>query len=264
LSRVRSSLDELASFLSRSAAAFEERVCGLARALADGRPPDRPMPRLAQVLGETMALADLFGRRRVLLVVDGMKRGREVFAAPWPLTSFAATLLFPSLTFDEALKDLLTREPRLAPSARMVAELYSTKQAFALARSSELEVTARVQAALGKLIGEGVTGPKAERVVQEIRGWSRAYADTVYRTSPDTACTAGRFQQAADPDVAEVAQAFQRFAIRARNRSTPPGSRSTPRAGRGPGRWIVSASSARTRTRKTSGRPRGRTTPSAT
>ncbi len=215
--KARSPLDELAEFLSRSASQFEERMLDLARALADGRPAERARARFAEALGQTMALADLYGRRRVLLEVDAAKRRQFSTGEPWPVTTFAVTPLFPSLSFEEALRDLLTREPRLAPGAHLVAELYSTRHAFALARSSELEITKRVQAALGNLMSEGITRPKAEQVIQSIGGWSRAYADTVYRTNLNTAYTAGRFQQAADPDVADVMPAFERFAIRDSN-----------------------------------------------
>lgn len=222
MARARPAIHELASFLGRSAALFEERMLGVAATLVDDRRSrEKALDGLAEVLGETMALADLYGRRRVFLEVDAVERTAystpPTFLDSWPVTSFAGTPLFPRVTFAEALKDLVGREPRLAPNAELVAELYSTRHAFALARSSELQITERVQKALADLVEQGVTQKKAEAVLQEIGPWTRAYADTVYRTNLNTAYTAGRFQQAADPDVAAVMPAFERFSVRDSN-----------------------------------------------
>ena len=45
----------------------------------------------------------------------------------------------------EVLEDILRREPRLAPSAEMVSDLYSRQHAFALAYSHQVKITEKVQ-----------------------------------------------------------------------------------------------------------------------
>jgi len=65
-------------------------------------------------------------------------------------------------------------------------------------------VAQKVQEAISKTMQAGASDVPPSKVISEITGWSRAYADTVYRTNLCGAYSAGRLRQAMDPDVEDV------------------------------------------------------------
>lgn len=200
---------EFAKLLERSTEEFARSFLGLLGAVSRGSGVERARDRVATVLGQTMTLADLYGRRRVLLEVDDVER-RNVATSH---AAFAATPVVPNVPFSEAFKDILSREPRLAANAAEVAKLYQQRHAFALARSAETEITQAVQGFIGKAVEKGVAAPSAAAVVQGLGDFTRSYAQMVYRTNLTTAYTAGRFQQAQEPGVVDVLPAMERTEI---------------------------------------------------
>lgn len=171
--------------------------------------PDRAayeagMARLADTIRATQTYADFLGRRRVWLEFDSASRGFH-YAADDPVE----TPIVPNVPFEEALYDLVTREPRLASSAEEVARLYSQEHVFALARVADLRLVERIQKYLADAKREGKGEVEAVRTMADLGDFTRAYARVVYRTNLATAYSAGRKAQAAEPVVRELLPAFR-------------------------------------------------------
>lgn len=154
-----------------------------------------------------MTLADLLGRRRMLLEADAM-RGRQQPAEGLLLLQAAVPKDLPNVPFEEALQDIASREPRLADSADAINRLYQTRHSFAVRRSADISLTRKIQRIIETSAREGRPADSIENI-ERLGDFSRAYAQTVYRTNLNTAYTAGRFQQARDPDVAQVIGAME-------------------------------------------------------
>lgn len=219
--RLLSPIDELQDLSNNSvvtvARAVESLILAEARAqVAKGEPAkvQAALSRLADVLRQSQSLADLLGRRRAFLELDAARSAMQRSAARDRSIHYVQTPVVPRVPFQEAIDDLVSREPRLAESADLVAEVYTRRHGFALAESADLSITERVRKAIEKSLRLGLPEPKATEIVRQLGDFTRAYAQTAYRTNLNTAFTAGRFQQAADPEVAPVMPAFEYLAIR--------------------------------------------------
>lgn len=201
---------ELNRFLDRKASIFNQALLQLASAHMGKADYNVALSDLAQLLRHTMMLADLHGRKRVLMEADRFKK-----TAKFDLPS--SNPITPGVPFEEAIEDLITREPRLENDYRRVAELYNTEHVFAAARSVDLNVTRRVQKALEDMMREGKGISSTEPIIREIGDWTRSYSETVYRTNANTAYTKGRFEQMLDPDVLEVMPAFELVGLEDQN-----------------------------------------------
>jgi hypothetical protein len=190
---------ELDDLLDASTEDIRAALWALARAAVARRPRDRALKGVQAAVGETLVIANLLGRRRVLLDMDAQ---------------FAAVMDVPRVEFADAIASILSREPRLAESAEAVADMYAGRYSFAVARSIDEQLTARIQVAIASLIDRGEPAPKAAAVLAEIGEWTQSYADTVYRTNLSTAYTAGRFAQALEPDVVRALPALERYSVR--------------------------------------------------
>lgn len=206
-----SSIKELNGFLDRRASAFERALLALLKSrYAQGGDEEQAFSNLTALLGATLVLAQLHGRRRTLLEAD---RLREAPAAAFEAKPEKSPLSM-GLAFEEAVEDLLAREPRLVSSAREIAELYSQGKVFAMAKSISRRLTERVQAAITQMMISGENLGKGENEIlriasEESHDWVRAYASTVYRTNVANAYTEGRLTQVQNPEVAEVVKAFE-------------------------------------------------------
>ncbi len=156
---------------------------------------ERAQRTLERRLRNTMAVADLLGRRRVLLELDQ----RKTFARDVPF--------LPNVPFEQAIRDLVQRRPVLAIGWQAAQEAYA-QGSFALARAASQQVSARVQKQVASALRRGATQQEAEQaILRALRtggegfGFTRAYAETVFRTVVSTSYAAGRHQQAQDPDV---------------------------------------------------------------
>lgn len=202
---VRAPDDELATLYRSSQAAVLDGLLGV---IAFHTHKDRrqllqhssaPASRkFARAMGEAMALADLIGRRRLLLEL----RARGAFRSD-------PADIVPHVPFEEAVADIVSREPVLAASAAEVSAAYTQRHAFSLARKAEISVVRRVQKALGDMARLGVAEPSAARLLEELAGFSRAYAQTVFRTNLASANAAGRWRQSRTEPVRAVASAFE-------------------------------------------------------
>lgn len=209
--RLKSAESEFETLADRSTDDFARQFVSMLRAVVNGdaRGLANARDRLARVLAETMTLADLMGRRRLWLEFDAAK----VTFEPAEAAAFAASPVVPNVPFREALSDLVTREPRLANTAKEVADLYTNRHAFALARSAEHSITTAVQGFIERSVITGTPVSKAADIIAELGDFTKGYARMAYRTNLSTAWTAGRMQQAREPAVKVALPAFERFSV---------------------------------------------------
>ena len=156
---------------------------GVIRVEVDRGGGERETRELARLFEQTLTLSDLLGRAELLDELDG---------------NFAAkpSLLVRAISFVKAIADLVRREPRLAKTAERVSKLYRTEHAFALAKSTALEVTQRVRDRVADAVSRGEKPESARAAVKDLGPWSKAYAETVYTTNVSAAYTAGRMDEA--------------------------------------------------------------------
>lgn len=189
---------ELALLWVKSVGPIYTKMVSLSREIVKAFPSASKLHSLTESLADTLAatqgVADMMGRRRLLLEMDANRS-----KAP-RMTSYDAAdakqPLIPDVKFHDAIVDMVSRDPRLARGAEAVAETYSTQHAFAAAKSASLEITKRVQGAVVRGIREGTPEGTAGKIIAAIADWTRAYAETVFRTNVATAYSAGRFRQA--------------------------------------------------------------------
>jgi len=198
---------ERRTLLARSAPRLVAAVEGLARAhLPEGAgDPATARRTLARVLAETLALSNLFARRRVVLTAERLTRFD------------AGTDLLPSVTFGEAVTQLAARTPTVLfgipdlagmSIADRVAAVYA-RGGFTLAKATEQEVVGRVHRLLTDALERGTRRIDTTKAIAEMGDWTLNYANTVYENAVSTAYSAGTFQQMADPDVRRVIGALR-------------------------------------------------------
>ena len=211
---------ELHRLASLSNVSLERTIRKLARARIENTSPQAAKEELHRLLSQTLAMASLLGRRRVVLMVRRNPNVRKHtdpkrFRATQPyeptLTARFADMISPvvsRVSFEDAIGDLLGRYPTLAPGYKAVQEVYARTHAFALAKSTDDVVTSKVQELLGKSIKQGQGLAKTRDLIQQVGGWSRAYADVVYSTNVSSAYAQGIRTQAEDPEITEVMPAM--------------------------------------------------------
>lgn len=161
-----------------------------------------------------MALRDLSSALQRLSASSDLAGRLDIrFGTPAPEPeAFASEIpdIVPGVEFEAAWRDLLERDPfgaaELERAGREVADLYSGvpdgrggtfyPHGFALAQAAEREVAQRVRDRLAASIALGTPTQETARILAEEWSWPRAYAETVTRTTVNTATTAGRFVEA--------------------------------------------------------------------
>lgn len=222
------------SLLSRTPEVLTQAMGRMAAAILTGSLADDQKAKAdyAQVVGDGLILSDVLGRKRTLLeaedaarrapeppegeeriepVLFGARHSARVAAALAPV-SLKDDAFVPKVRFEEAIRDLTSRDPVIARSAAEVAELYRTRDAFAITNSSYEILTKRIRDEIVRLRGKGAF--TAKEVLSNVGGFSRAYAETVYRTNLSTAYTNGRIDMARDPVVNQVIGALLYVATR--------------------------------------------------
>lgn len=185
------------------------RVGGVGKAVED----------LARLMQSTQQTADLLGRG------DTLKAARRLVGVPPALPPappgvppgsfpgpFGSGGGLPRVPFNEAVADVLARDPVLLANAQDVATAYNEGHVFSMARAVEQETVTRAQKAVAKAIHQGTGSVDLAQHIREIArkagedmaGWTRAYSQTVAETNLATAYSAGRFRQVSDPATASV------------------------------------------------------------
>lgn len=152
------------------------RAVATAEASRDWEAKKAAVAKLGAVLGRITARADLAGRRQVMRMADRLRiqHGEPArFAAGVP-------------SFEEL-------------ATQMYLGFHGPKLALEIDRTLTGRVTQAFQAGQDTAVA----------VMRDIADWTRAYAQTVYRTNFNSAFAAGRFMAVRDPAVREVVPAFE-------------------------------------------------------
>lgn len=215
--RVRQPIEELEHLQNANTSALAQDLAAIAAAGVRGNysERDRLVEQLGAQLGEIMAAADLFGRRRLMSEADAVleRSGARTFARG---ARRARVPFLPNIPFREAIEDILERDPRLAVGWRATQRAY-VDGGFAAARAASETIAGQIQQILETAIRRGTDQKLAEdRIVRALRsgndaearavgvnpaGWTRAYADTVFRTNVASSYARGRREQAKAPGV---------------------------------------------------------------
>lgn len=203
---MKPAIDELGSLESSKVVILTKALANLAMAELKNDPIaiERAQNELADMLAEAQAMADMLGRRRLIIEAE-KAAGRKLYN------------LMP-VPFVEAIESVIQRIPALANTYEQVRELYR-QGAFALVRSSSMAITKHVQSVITAAAMDGVTREVAVNEIVEALGsnrWDRpgaaylrSYSDTVFRTATATAYSEGRIKQAEDPAVRRVIGAWR-------------------------------------------------------
>lgn len=208
---------ELHALAGKSNAALQRAISRMLRAKLDHEDESKPQADLRRLLSQTLALASLMGRRRTLLQAKARNRDLPLKAALERSPAGGSFLgagdvispLVPAVEFEQAIQDLLSRHPTLAPGYKRVQELYARSHAFALAKSTSLTLTRRIQKVLASAVRQGSGQFKTSQIIKSMGGWTQGYADTVVKTNMTTAYMAGVVAQAIDPEVMEICPAME-------------------------------------------------------
>lgn len=201
----------------------------LATVKGDPAPLEDARARLRNVISETMGVGEVVGAMIMLrqaAAVLRQDRPSMLRAERDRLMAFESQSLLPSVTFREALDEMVGRVPvtlkdAAERTAGRIAYAYGQGRVVAFAKAADQAVTERVQQLLVKALREGVGEGEAareirttvERVRQETEPWSDAYARMAFRTNVNTAVTAGRFRQAQDQDIRDIVPCFRFDAV---------------------------------------------------
>lgn len=222
---MQASIDELDQLHATSTAELAHLLAKIeqARLALDWKTKDELIQRLGQRLAQVMAWGDLLGARRLLLEADAIERQALGYAS---LGSPSGLFFLPPTRFEEAVEDLITREPRLAPGWRATQRVYA-EGGMAAARAASERIAEHVQRVVQTALERGTDQDLAERrILAALRsatpaelaesqldpaGFTRAYSETVFRTLTSSSYARGRRRQAQDPTIRK-ATAGWRFA----------------------------------------------------
>lgn len=157
---------------------------------------------LAVTLSRRMSEAAMMGARTLLKAYDATLKAHGV---PVPAHGFSVA----PVGADRATAAVVAKEPRLARTAEEVRTLYAKGNVFALAKSSDVLVTQKVQGAIAAALESGAPRDVAAKVIADLGPWSRSYADTVLRTNLSTAYCDGQDAQANAPGIREVMVGYE-------------------------------------------------------
>lgn len=167
----------------------------LAAARVDGR-GEAELAGVAAALQEVLIGANLLGRARTMDDAARASRG-GTFARTAPPDVIPGFV--PRVPFREALKDLLRRKPILERDYRELARRYSIEKVFGLARSTDLVLTEKVRDALNRAWSVSRSSTAAvQKAIADMGDWTRAYAETVFRTNAASSFSEGRLEKAVE------------------------------------------------------------------
>ena len=225
--RLKTQPDELAQLSDDSTQEFQRISDRMVAAvfLGDGERMASAVAAMQTLLSNTLTLADLMGRRRVILQSKAMSEGHgldtgDPFGAPIMFREPDTISEVTNATrFDEAVDDIVERTPELAetvagePRYKAIQRLYRDRHGFGLAKSYEIKITERVQNIIKRSLDVGTPVQNSIEAIQAAGPFTESYADMVYRTNLSTTYTAGTFEQLKDPRVQLVFGALEFHSI---------------------------------------------------
>jgi len=207
MAKTRRPLNELALALSRSEQSLAAALYGLLRAVAKKQGTENAREVLGREIVDLVALADIMGRRRVVLAAK---------ASP-PRVAARATLI-PFVSPADAIADIVGRHPTVLEvpaglSADEAMGLLYRDRGFSLAKLAEEHVISEVQSVVARALEKGLGEPKAAEIISDLAHLPRAYSTTVVRNNVNTAYTSGIFEQMKRPGVQQAIGALTYAAI---------------------------------------------------
>lgn len=206
--------EDLRDARDRQVAAFQRGILDLVKAIRNPLRDAHQIVRATRSLGNVIAAgkqwSNIMGRRRMILEASADMR-RAGVERPIGFATAAENLA--RVEFTEATADIVNRNPALKPGFKAVQEFYSEEHGFALAKSGEIAVTEKVQEVLSQALRQGLSLPTGADLVRDLGDWSRAYAEQVFRTNLSSAYTAGRMQQAFEPELDDFIIGFRRAPV---------------------------------------------------
>ena len=205
-------IDELAALRELSARRLADAIRAYERALAAGTMGRAAEAEITRLIGQTISFSRTLGRLNIIAAYDAAVGRKDSQAAA--ILDVTRSPFREDVSFDRMLESFVTREPRLAIGYRAVQQAYDEAHVFALAKSATLDVTTAVQDRLARAFVSSEGLVSASDAVAEMGDWTRAYADTVYRSSLGSAFNSGIRLQMQDPDVEDVFVAMEFNATR--------------------------------------------------
>jgi SPP1 gp7 family putative phage head morphogenesis protein len=195
MKRPKSHLDELDDFLNASTLDYRKLMRGLAGSIARADNKHSGILKDLEIKAQqSMAIADLMARRRVLMFED---YALDKVRAAQRIEIYATSVsdIVPNAPFRAAWEALLAKTPKLLTASYTVLQAYADK-AFVVSQSASLTVTAKVHQILVDALQLGLSQDEAvANLLDETEGWTRAYANTVYRTNIARAYADGEKKQ---------------------------------------------------------------------
>lgn len=212
---VKPAIEELEAFFRQSSGKIQDALMLIVRAKmsGDGVREQFALQEFAKTITGAKKVSDLLGRRRLWLEVEAKRRAIEKGQPIRVQYGAVRADPLPNIPFEEAIDDILSRIPDGEAHGERIAELYDEQHGFALARTSSQKLTQQIQKQIGKSLGEVTDVNLQTRIIQGMGDFTRAYAETVYRTNVNTAFNNGRFEMASDPDVVDVVPAMEYRAV---------------------------------------------------
>jgi SPP1 gp7 family putative phage head morphogenesis protein len=213
MKKPKSHMDELDEFLNASTLDYRKLMRGLAASIARG---DNKHPGILKNLEikaqQSMALADLMARRRVLMfesyALDKVRAAQRI-----EIYATSVSDIVPNAPFQAAVDALVARTPKLLTASYTALQAYADR-AFVVAQSASLTVTAKVHQILVDALQLGLSQAEAvENLLDETEGWTRGYANTVYRTNVARAYADGEKTQGMSEVSRKVFPAWQYMAV---------------------------------------------------
>jgi len=224
--------DELARLSDDSTIEFQKIAKRMiaASATSDDAKMQSATSALVTLFANTLSLADLMGRRRVILQARSVVEGSgldlsDPFAAPIMFAASTTTIsdVVNPTRWEDAVTSIVERTPELAkpvivdgeiePRYKAIQRLYKDKHGFGLAKSFEIKVTERVQDVLKRTLDYGLTKDIATLAIKELGAFTQSYSEMVYRTNINSTYTAGTFEQMSTPESQLVFGALEFISI---------------------------------------------------
>jgi SPP1 gp7 family putative phage head morphogenesis protein len=203
-------LTELEKLQRESASALASSLSASVVETMKSGEPGESLRTLERRIARMSAVADLLGRRRLLLEVSKAE-GKRLF-------SERDVDFLPDVPFSEAVDAIIGRRPTLALGWRKAQEAWS-KGAFALAKAAHQNAVEHVQKAIAQATSRGISASTVRAEIVEALGgrqydrpvasYMLSYADTVFRTTTTSAYAQGRLEQAKDPEIAPFIGAWR-------------------------------------------------------